>query len=151
VVPIGASHSSLLPSLQQAATALHVGVSPDPFPEEAVFVRSDQFAFVRAGVPAVYLDGGVVPGPASVGKHADATTVPKLAQREFLRHCYHQPCDDIRQPIQYPDAARMAALDARLALLLGNAPRAPRWNPGDFFGVRFGARPGTPPAAASSR
>ena len=42
-------------------------------------------------------------------------TLPKLAQREFLRHCYHQPCDDIRQPIQYGDAARMARLNAELA------------------------------------
>ena len=147
VVPIGATHSSLQQSLQQAAKALHVGVSADPFPEEAVFVRSDQFAFVRAGVPALYLDGGVVPGATSVGKRADATTVPRLAQREFLRHCYHQPCDDIRQPIQYPDAARMAALNARLASQLGNAAQPPRWNPGDFFGARFAAPPATATAA----
>ena len=146
VVPIGATHSTLQPALQQAAKALDVGVSADPFPEEAVFVRSDQFAFVRAGVPALYLDGGVVPGAASEGKRADATTVPRLAQREFLRHCYHQPCDDIRQPIQYPDAARMAALNARLALQLGNAAQPPRWNPGDFFGTRFAA-----PAATAAR
>jgi len=131
-------------TLQQAAKALQVGVSADPFPEEAVFVRSDQFAFVRAGVPALYLDGGVVPGAASVGKRADATTVPRLAQREFLRHCYHQPCDDIRQPIQYPDAARMAALNARLARLLGDAAQPPRWNPGDFFGARFATRSSQP-------
>ena len=144
VVPIGATHSSLQQTLQQAAKALQVGVSADPFPEEAVFVRSDQFAFVRAGVPALYLDGGVVPGAASVGKRADATTVPRLAQREFLRHCYHQPCDDIRQPIQYPDAARMAALNARLARLLGDAAQPPRWNPGDFFGARFATRSSQP-------
>jgi len=146
VVPIGASHSSLQGALRDAAAALHVGVSADPFPEEAVFVRSDQFAFVRAGVPALYLDGGVVPAAASVGKRADATTVPKLAQREFLRHCYHQPCDDIRQPIQYPDAARMARLGAELARRLGNDAQAPRWNPGDFFGMQR-----APMAAASSR
>jgi len=139
VVPIGAAHSSLHGALQDAAASLHVGISADPFPEEAVFVRSDQFAFVRAGIPSLYLDGGVVPGAASIGKRADATTVPKLAQREFLRHCYHQPCDDVRQPIQYPDAARMAALEAQLALRLGNAARAPQWNAGDFFGARFAA------------
>ena len=141
VVAIGASHSSLQPALHRAAATLHVGVSADPFPEEAMFVRSDQFAFVRAGVPALYLDGGVVPGAASVGKRADATTVPKLAQREFLRHCYHQPCDDIRQPIQYPDAARMARLGAELARQLGASAGAPRWNRGDFFGTRFAPKP----------
>ena len=122
-----------------AAGDLGIGLSKDPFPEESVFVRSDQYAFVRAGVPALYLDSGVVPAASSAGKPADATTMPLLAQREFLRHCYHQPCDDIRQPIQYGDAARLARLNARLALLLGNAATAPQWNPGDFFGARFAA------------
>jgi hypothetical protein len=146
VVPIGAAHSTLQASLEAAAKTLPLGVSADPFPEEAVFVRSDQFAFVRAGVPALYLDGGVVPGAASAGKKADEHTLPKLAQREFLRRCYHQPCDDIRQPIQYDDAARMAALNAALARELGDAPQPPHWKPGDFFGQRFG--PSSPPPSS---
>jgi Zn-dependent M28 family amino/carboxypeptidase len=134
VVPIGATHSSLQAALEAAAKPLGIAVSPDPFPEEAVFVRSDQFAFVRAGVPALYLDGGAVPGAASAGKKADEHTLPKLAQREFLRRCYHQPCDDASQPIQYQDAARMAALTAALGRRLGDATQPPRWRPGDFFG-----------------
>ena len=60
VVPIGVEHSSLQASLDAAAKDVGVALSPDPFPEETVFVRSDQYAFVRAGVPAVYLMGGVV-------------------------------------------------------------------------------------------
>jgi hypothetical protein len=139
VVAIGGSHSTLHDAVTQAAGDLDIGLSKDPFPEEGVFVRSDQFAFVRAGVPALYLDSGVVPAASSAGKPADAQTLPLLAQREFLRHCYHQPCDDIRQPIQYADAARMARLNARLALRLGNAATPPQWNPGDFFGARFAA------------
>ncbi|MFL6592065.1 MAG: M28 family peptidase [Luteimonas sp.] len=139
VVPIGGTHSSLQESLEQVSGAMHVGVSADPFPQEAMFVRSDQFAFVRAGVPALYLDGGIVPGPSSAGKPADVHTLPKLAEREFLRHCYHQPCDDIRQTIQYPDAARMARLNAALALRIGSDADAPRWKADDFFGSRFGS------------
>src|SRR5690606_24921959 len=61
VVSIGVEHSSLKAVVDAAAAAIGVAVSPDPFPEEAVFVRSDQFSFVRAGIPAVYLDGGVEP------------------------------------------------------------------------------------------
>lgn len=141
VVPIGAAHSSLREALAQAAGDLGVALSKDPFPEEAVFVRSDQFAFVRAGVPSLYLDGGIVPAASSAGQPADAHTMPLLAQREFLRHCYHRPCDDVRQPIQYGDAARMARLNARLGVLLGNAADTPQWNPGDFFGARFTTTP----------
>ena len=135
VVAIGAGHSSLQPMLQQAARDVGVGLSPDPFPEDLAFVRSDQYAFVRAGIPALYLDGGIL-----AATNAD----PGLAQRHFMRDCYHRPCDDATQPIQYGDAARLARLAARLGLLAGNAAQPPRWNPDDFFGNRFGNRSGAP-------
>ena len=136
-VPIGIEHSTLQATVEQAAGELGLALSPDPFPEEVVFVRSDQYAFIRAGVPAVYLDGGVLAAPSSAGKVADATTAPHLAAREFLRTCYHQPCDDVDQPIQYGDAAHLARLNARIGQLVGAADAAPEWNAGDFFGDRF--------------
>ena len=136
VVPIGGAHSSLGAAAQHAAEAVGMPVSKDPFPEEAVFVRSDQYAFVRAGVPALMLEGGVVPAASSAGKEANATTMPLLAQREFLRRCYHRPCDDITQPIQYEDAVRLAAYTARLAQDIATASDAPHWKGDDFF-ARF--------------
>lgn len=130
VVPIGVAHSDLDAVLEQAASEIGVALSPDPFPEEVVFVRSDQYAFVRAGIPAVYLMGGVV--------GANPGQDPKVAMTWFLRHCYHRPCDDTSLPIQYGDAARLARLNARIGQLVGDAPQRPRWKPGDFFGERFG-------------
>lgn len=144
VVPIGVEHSSLQPLVEQAAKDVGVTLSPDPFPEEVVFVRSDQYAFIRAGIPAVYLDGGVrgvQPAgaqPAPGAPPPTAATDPKLALREFLRNCYHQPCDDASQPIRYADAARLARLNARIGVLVGNVAERPSWKPGDFFGERFG-------------
>jgi Zn-dependent M28 family amino/carboxypeptidase len=132
VVPIGVAHSTLSATLEAAAAEIGVALSPDPFPEETIFVRSDQYAFVRAGIPAVYLMGGVV--------GANAGQDPKLAFTWFLRNCYHQPCDDVSLPIHYADAARMARLNARIGQLAGDAAERPRWNPGDFFGERFGKR-----------
>ena len=153
VVPIGIEHSSLQPLVEQAAKDVGVALSPDPFPEEVVFVRSDQYAFIRAGIPAVYLDGGVVavrPAGAGSGSKAattpDAKTDPKLAMRGFLRHCYHQPCDDASQPIRYADAARLARLNARIGVLVGNVAERPAWKPGDFFGERFGRPAAEAPA-----
>jgi Zn-dependent M28 family amino/carboxypeptidase len=124
VVAIGAEHSSLQGLLQQAARDVGVELSPDPFPEDLTFVRSDQYAFVRAGIPSMVLDAGIT---------AAADRDPALAQRTFMRSCYHQPCDDASQAIQYGDAARLARLNARLGLLLGNADARPRWHAGDFF------------------
>lgn len=128
---IGAEHSSLRDDLAAAAKDIGVVVSPDPFPEETAFIRSDQYAFVRAGIPALYLVGGVTPAD------ADKARNPKIALRYYLRNCYHRPCDDAVQPIQYGDAERLARISARLGRLVGDAAQPPRWNDGDFFGGKF--------------
>lgn len=128
VVPIGLEHSTLQPLVQEAAKEIGVSLSPDPSPEEVVFVRSDQYAFIRAGVPAVYLDGGYE------GVDGDAKSV----QDAFLRERYHQPGDDASQPIHYADAARLAKLNARIGRLIADAAQRPQWNANDFFGDKFG-------------
>lgn len=132
VVPIGAEHSSLKAAVDAAAAETGVALSPDPFPEDVVFVRSDQYAFIRAGVPAVYLIGGMI--------SADGQRHPKLALRKFLREHYHQPSDDASLPIAYGDAARLAKLNARIGRLVGDAAQRPAWNDGDFFGEKFKRR-----------
>ncbi len=130
VVPVGVEHSSLKAVLDTAAQEIGVGLSPDPFPEESVFVRSDQYAFIRAGIPAVYLNGGMV--------SVDGQRDPKLALRKFLRDHYHQPSDDATLPIAYGDASRMARLNARIGRIVGDAAQRPTWNKDDFFGDTFG-------------
>ncbi len=129
VVPIGIEHSTLKSTLETAAKELGVTLSPDQFPEEVVFVRSDQYAFIRAGIPAVYLNGGVI--------SADGVRDPKLALRKFLREHYHQPSDEATLPIAYGDALRLAKLNARIGQLIGDATERPQWNAGDFFAEKF--------------
>lgn len=140
VIPIGVEHSSLQPIVERAAREVGVRLSPDPFPEEVVFVRSDQYAFIRAGIPAVYLDGGIE----STRDGVDGIA----ALKGFLDDHYHEPSDDASQPIQYGDAARLARLNARIGMLIGNEATRPQWNAGDFFGERFGANAGSDAAPA---
>jgi len=134
VVAVGAEHSTLQAVLEQAAADIGVVLTPDPYPEQAMFVRSDQFAFVRAGIPAVYLTGGVT------GANRDQD--PKRATAWFLRNCYHRPCDQADLPVHYGDAARLARLNARAGRIAGDAPERPRWRPGNFFGDTFGGAAG---------
>jgi Zn-dependent M28 family amino/carboxypeptidase len=129
VVPVGVEHSTLKTVLDSAAQEIGLGLSPDPFPEDVIFVRSDQYAFIRAGIPAVYLTGGMV--------SADGQRDPKMALRKFLRDHYHQPSDEASLPIAYGDASRMARLNARIGRIVGDAAQRPAWNKGDFFGERF--------------
>ena len=128
-VPIGLEHSSLQKIVEDAARAIGIKLSPDPFPEEVVFIRSDQFPFIRLGIPAVYLDAGVTGS-------LTGSDVP-AQMREFLRLHYHRPSDDLSQPIHYPTAARLAALNQRIGLAIANDPQRPRWNESDFFGDKF--------------
>lgn len=130
VVPIGIEHSSLENDVRAAAKVLGIGLTDDPKPEEVVFVRSDQYAFVRQGIPAVYLDAGI---------KARSPDVDALALYEdFLTGHYHQPSDETSLPIHYPSAARLAMLNAAIGRRVGDADQKPSWKEGDFFGRTFG-------------
>ena len=132
VVPIGIEHSSLENDVKAAADVLGIGLTADPKPEEVVFVRSDQYAFVRKGIPAVYLDAGI---------KARSPDVDALALYEdFLTGHYHQPSDETALPIHYPSAARLAMLNAAIGRRVGDADQKPRWKEGDFFGRTFGGQ-----------
>lgn len=132
VVPFGVQHTSLQRVLERASREVGFTISADPFPEESVFVRSDQYAFVRQGIPAVYLDTGIVAkDPAVDGKKLFA---------DFLATHYHQPSDDLSQPIHWPTAARLADLNLRIGLMIANDPQRPTWNEGDWLGNKFGKR-----------
>lgn len=55
LIAFGAQYSSLRVPVESAATALGYTLSEDPFPEQSLFLRSDQFSFVKRGIPSVYL------------------------------------------------------------------------------------------------
>ncbi|PZO09295.1 MAG: hypothetical protein DCF27_06650 [Lysobacteraceae bacterium] len=132
VVPIGIEHSTLEADVQAAAAQLGVGLTPDPKPEEVVFVRSDQYAFVREGIPAVYLDAGI---------KARNPDIDALALYEdFLTGHYHQPSDETDLPINYASAAMLSRLNAAIGRRVGDADTRPAWKAGDFFGDKFGQR-----------
>lgn len=133
VVPIGIEHSTLEADVQAAASELGLGLTPDPKPEEVVFVRSDQYAFVRQGIPAVYLDAGI--------KARDPAIDAAALYEDFLTGHYHQPSDETDLPIHYGSAATLARLNAAIGRRVGDAAARPRWKDGDFFGQKFGGQP----------
>jgi hypothetical protein len=65
---------------------------------------------------------------------------PDLAalETDFRKNRYHQPSDDLSQPIDWPSAAAISRLTTDLIRSVADDPAAPQWNPGDFFGTRFG-------------
>jgi Zn-dependent M28 family amino/carboxypeptidase len=130
LVAIGGEHTSLGPVVERAAALAGLEVVPDPMPAEVVFVRSDQFSFVKQGVPAVF--------PVSAN---DGTPEGEAEVARWRLDHYHSPSDDMAQPFDWPSGAKFTAMAFWTAWLAADSPQAPRWNPGDFFGTRFGARP----------
>ncbi|OFX00458.1 MAG: hypothetical protein A3E78_16130 [Alphaproteobacteria bacterium RIFCSPHIGHO2_12_FULL_63_12] len=124
VVAFGAERSSLGPVVAAAARSMGVALAQDPIPEENLFIRSDHYSFVQQGIPSVFL----VPGWANGGEKAYG---------DFLKNHYHKPSDDMSLPIDYEALARFADLNYRIARTLADAPTAPTWNSGDFFGMKF--------------
>ena len=74
VVAFGAENSTLDGVVRKAAADAGYTLSPDPMPEENIFVRSDQYSLVKQGVPAVALMPGLtakdpaVNGPQVLGE-----------------------------------------------------------------------------------
>lgn len=131
VIAWGAEHSSLGAAVQRAAGQTAFAVSPDPFPEEGFFVRSDQFSFVKKGIPALFVD---------LGFKSTEPGVDGLAlQKKWLVTVYHSPKDDASQPIHYQTSARFAQFVFRLGRAVANDSEHPHWNSNDFFGTKFGS------------
>jgi hypothetical protein len=129
-VAIGAEHSSLGALARNAATAQGYRLSPDATPEEVSFIRSDQFSFIRHGIPALVLKSGYQGREVGVD-------VGEL-QKQFRETNYHQPSDDLSLPLDYGTAADLTRVDVRILLDAANAASAPHWNSDDFFAEKFG-------------
>jgi hypothetical protein len=129
LVAFGAEHSTLGAVAARAARAEGFTLSPDPMPEETIFVRSDQYSFVKRGIPALYLDSGK--------RSRDPAIDQKQRYEAFLRERYHQPGDDLSQPIDYGSLSALARVNARITTTIGNERRRPSWNPDSFFRERF--------------
>jgi Zn-dependent M28 family amino/carboxypeptidase len=130
VIAFGAEHSTLGDAVRTAAEREGVGLTPDPFPEQNIFVRSDHYRFVQQGIPAVFLVTGVT--------SADGSTDTKPIFEGFLKDHYHTPSDDLNLPINYRAAARFTRVNFGIGDIIANQLESPRWHEGDFFGETFG-------------
>ncbi|BBF68432.1 M28 family metallopeptidase [Sphingomonas bisphenolicum] len=124
VIAFGANHSTLGPIVANAVAPMTIKLSPDPMPQEGIFVRSDHYMFVKQGVPAVFLATGFANGG-------------EKAWGDFLGGAYHHPGDDMNQKIDWNAGARFAEANYRITRALADSDAAPLWYQADFFGDTF--------------
>jgi hypothetical protein len=127
---IGRERSTLGEPARVALEAEGLRALPNLAPERGLFTYTDQYSFVREGIPSLYLHDGPV--------SADPAINAQKVFDDYLATHYHRVTDDLSLPIDWALLARLAQVHARLCLAIANSPERPRWSPGDFFGQRFG-------------
>lgn len=118
----GLDESTLGDDVQAVAEPLGVHVQPDQMPEHNLFIRSDQYSFIRKGVPSLMFRISYLPD----------TPEERIFQNWIVER-YHAPLDDLDQPVDQAAAAQFNAILERLTMRVANADHRPEWNPGSFF------------------
>jgi len=118
----GLEESDLAADLRKTARPLGIEVYSDPEPERNAFVRSDQYSFIRTGVPSISLKVGFV-----------KDSPEHQMVRQWRTERYHAPSDDLAQPIDRQAAEDFNRVYVALLETVANRPTKPSWNSGSFF------------------
>jgi hypothetical protein len=123
IVGFGAEYSDLGKTLEDVLQATGVTLTPDPMPEEQAFYRSDHYAFVKKGIPALMLLGGPE-GEAAVW----------IARaRKWLETDYHQTTDTVQPNWNWDGPRTSATVGLIIGMRVANADQMPAWLPGAPF------------------
>ncbi len=122
LVAFGVDESDLGERLREVAQPLGLEIQVDPEPDRNRFIRSDQYNFIRRGVPALAFKLGYKKDSPEAG----------VAKR-WLVERYHAPSDDIHQPVDLQAAADFNKMFLRLVEAVANHTERPRWNRNSFF------------------
>jgi Zn-dependent M28 family amino/carboxypeptidase len=118
----GLAESDLGDRIKEAAQSLGIPVQPDPQPQRNIFIRSDQYNFIRHGIPSLMVDVGASP---------DSPEAKALSEWRHTR--YHAPSDDVNQPVNLDTEAKYEEMIRRLVISVANDEHRPEWKPDSFF------------------
>jgi Zn-dependent M28 family amino/carboxypeptidase len=122
VTVYGLNESDLGEEIRAVARARGVRIQDDQEPERNIFIRSDQYSFIRRGIPALMMKVGYEKG----------SPEEKIA-KTWLKERYHAPADDLKQPVDLECAGRFDDLLRALAEAVADRPERPKWNANSFF------------------
>ena len=122
LIAIGMDESDLGNDVRAVGAKLGLEILPDPQPKRVLFIRSDQYSFVRRGIPAVWPRVGFRAG-----------SPEEVMYKKWLTERYHAPSDDLQQPINRQTAEDFNRAFAALVLQIANRDRRPAWNESSFF------------------
>ena len=118
----GLDESTLGDDVRAVAALAGVQVQADKEPEHNRFIRSDQYSFIKKGVPALAFKFGWIPG-----------TPEEKTFKAWYAERYHAPSDDLSQPVDLAAAAQFDTILEKLALRVADADHRPEWKANSFF------------------
>jgi Zn-dependent M28 family amino/carboxypeptidase len=118
----GLDESSLGADIRAVCEKAGVIVQRDREPDRNLFIRSDQYNYIKHGVPALTFKFGY-----------DVGSPEEKMAKDWLRERYHAPSDDLNQPVDKPAAARFNRLMLDLGMRVADASGRPSWNNDSFF------------------
>ena len=118
----GLGESSLGVDIRDVAGEWAVETDPEYEPDRVLFIRSDQYSFIKVGVPALACSFGYRPG-----------SDEEKRTHDWYRERYHGPADNVEQPVDLAAAAQFNRLIETLVMRVANAGRRPTWNSDSFF------------------
>ena len=121
ITAYGIDESDLGDVARSVAKSESLKVVPDANPQRRYFVRSDQYSFIRHGIPAIFLDAGPT----------DSAAVK--AEEEWNDAHYHKPSDDAAQTLDLAAVARYDRYILAMTRAVADAPRKPQWKHDSFF------------------
>ena len=125
----GLGESGLGDMVYALARSLNIEVQPDPEPLRNSFIRSDQYNFIRHGIPSLAMKVGAQPGSAEAKMFKD-----------WLTQRYHAPSDDLAQPVDLSAAAGFEEVIRGLLIAVADTEARPQWEPDSFFRRYAGER-----------
>lgn len=123
IVVFGLERTTMEPLIRAAVETAGYAITPDPNPEQLFFVRSDQYSFIRKGVPSAYIDQAIQLDM------QDAT-------QAFLDQIYHEVTDEADE-VLFTELAEFALINEAAIRAVADADERPYWRHGDFFGTVF--------------
>jgi Zn-dependent M28 family amino/carboxypeptidase len=118
----GLDESTVGDDARAVAQRMGIKAQGDPEPARNIFIRSDQYNFVRIGIPSVMVDFGNEKGSPEAEM-----------EKRWLTERYHAPSDDVNQPVDKPAAGQFNVLLENLIERIANDDARPAWKPNSFF------------------
>ena len=118
----GMDESDLGREFAETASRFGVKTERDSEPARNVFIRSDQYSFIRRGIPAL-----------TFKFYAPVGSPENKVLSDWRHERYHAPSDDLKQPVDVEAAAEFNQIIAAFVEKMANRPARPQWKPKSFF------------------